>query len=34
MGGAVIAAPMTFAVDGKQYVEITAGSTMFTFGLP
>jgi alcohol dehydrogenase (cytochrome c) len=34
MGGAVYAAPMTFAVDGKQYVAIAAGSSLFAFGLP
>jgi hypothetical protein len=30
----VNAAPMTFAVDGKQYVAIAAGSSLFAFGLP
>jgi len=25
---------MTFAVDGKQYVAIAAGSSLFAFGLP
>jgi alcohol dehydrogenase (cytochrome c) len=34
MGGAVNAAAMTFAVDGKQYVAIAAGSSLFAFGLP
>lgn len=34
MGGAVIAAPMTYAIDGKQYVAIGAGSALFTFTLP
>jgi alcohol dehydrogenase (cytochrome c) len=34
MGGAVIAGPMTYAVDGKQYVAIGAGSALFAFGLP
>jgi alcohol dehydrogenase (cytochrome c) len=33
-GGAVYAAPMTFAVDRKQYVAIAAGSSLYTFGLP
>src|SRR3984893_7915773 len=34
MGGAVYAAPMTFAVDGKEHVAIAAGSALYTFGLP
>ena len=34
MGGAVYAAPMAFAVDGKQYVAIAAGSAIYAFGLP
>jgi len=34
MGGAVYAAPIAFAVDGKEYVEIGAGSAVYTFGLP
>ena len=34
MGGAVIAAPMTYAIDGKQYIAISAGSALFTFALP
>jgi hypothetical protein len=25
---------MTYAVDGKQYVSVTAGSTLLTFALP
>jgi len=34
MGGAVYASPMAFAVDGKEYVAIAAGSSLYTFGLP
>jgi len=34
MGGAVYAAPMAFALDGKEYVAIAAGSAIYTFGLP
>jgi alcohol dehydrogenase (cytochrome c) len=34
MGGAVYAPPMAFAVDGKQYVAIAAGSAVYAFGLP
>ena len=33
-GASVYASPMTYAIDGKQYVAIAAGSTLFTFGLP
>ncbi len=34
MGGAVYAAPIAFAVDGKEYVAIAAGSAICAFGLP
>ncbi len=34
MGGAAYAGPMSFAVDGKQYVAIAAGSSLFAFALP
>ena len=33
VGRQVHAAPMSFAVDGKQYVTIAAGNVVFTFGL-
>jgi alcohol dehydrogenase (cytochrome c) len=33
LGGHVNAAPMTYAVDGKQFVTIAAGQALFTFGL-
>ncbi|HET8922412.1 MAG TPA: PQQ-dependent dehydrogenase, methanol/ethanol family [Candidatus Acidoferrum sp.] len=33
-GAAINASPMTFAIDGKQFVAIAAGSTVFTFALP
>ena len=33
-GASVYASPMTYAIDGKQYVAIAAGSTLFAFGLP
>ena len=33
LGAAVSANPMSFAVDGKQYVAIAAGSALFVFGL-
>ncbi len=34
MGGAVYAAPMAFAIDGKEYIAIAAGSALYVFGLP
>ena len=34
MGSAVYAAPMAFAVDGKEYVAIAAGSAIYAFALP
>jgi alcohol dehydrogenase (cytochrome c) len=34
MGGAVYAPPMAFAVDGKEYVAVAAGSAVYAFGLP
>ena len=34
LGAAVRANPMGFAVDGKQYVAIAAGYSLFVFGLP
>ena len=33
LGGHVNAAPMTYAVDGKQFVAIAAGQALFVFGL-
>lgn len=33
LGGRVHAAPMTYMVDGKQYVTIAVGSALFTLGL-
>jgi outer membrane protein assembly factor BamB len=32
-GATMHASPMTFSVDGKQYVTIAAGTNLFTFGL-
>jgi len=34
LGGPVHANPMSFAVDGKQYVAIAAGWVLYTFALP
>jgi len=33
-GASVYSSPMTFAVDGKQYVAVGAGSALFAFALP
>jgi alcohol dehydrogenase (cytochrome c) len=34
MGGAVYAAPMSYAIEDTQYVAIAAGSALFVFSLP
>ena len=34
LGGQVNAGAMTYAVEGRQYVAIAAGTTLFTFALP
>jgi alcohol dehydrogenase (cytochrome c) len=34
LGGQINSAPMSYAVDGRQYVAIAAGSALFTFALP
>jgi alcohol dehydrogenase (cytochrome c) len=34
VGGAIRANPIAYAVDGKEYVMISAGTTMFVFALP
>jgi len=33
-GQRIHASPMTYAIDGKQYIAISAGSDVFTFALP
>ena len=33
LGGPVHASPMTYAVDGRQYVTMTVGNVLYTFGL-
>jgi alcohol dehydrogenase (cytochrome c) len=33
LGGAIASGPMTYAVNGKQYVEVSAGNSLFVFGL-
>ncbi len=34
VGQTLHASPMSYAVEGKQYVAIAAGSDLFTFALP
>jgi alcohol dehydrogenase (cytochrome c) len=34
LGGQVVASPITFAFEGKQYVSIAVGSGLFVFSLP
>jgi alcohol dehydrogenase (cytochrome c) len=34
LGGSIAMAPVTYAVDGKQYVSVIAGSALSTFALP
>ena len=33
-GAAISAPPVTYTVDGKQYIAMAAGSAMMTFALP
>jgi alcohol dehydrogenase (cytochrome c) len=33
-GAVMTASPMSFAVEGRQYVAVAAGNTIFSFGLP
>jgi alcohol dehydrogenase (cytochrome c) len=33
-GGEIHSGPMAFAVDGREYVGVAAGSALYTFGLP
>jgi alcohol dehydrogenase (cytochrome c) len=33
LGGQINAGPMTYAVNGKQYVTVAAGSSLFAFAL-
>ena len=34
VGGVVSSGPMTYSVNGKQYIAVAAGSSLFTFALP
>jgi alcohol dehydrogenase (cytochrome c) len=33
-GAAIRTSPISYAVDGKQYIAVSSGSTLFTFALP
>jgi alcohol dehydrogenase (cytochrome c) len=33
VGGAISVGPTAYAVDGREYISIPAGSAVFTFGL-
>lgn len=33
-GGTIASSPMSYAVDGKQFVAIAAGGVLYSFGLP
>jgi alcohol dehydrogenase (cytochrome c) len=34
LGGSVASGPMTYSVDGHQYVGVCAGNVLYVFGLP
>jgi alcohol dehydrogenase (cytochrome c) len=34
VGQLVHASPMSYAIDGKQYIAVAAGSDVFAFALP
>jgi hypothetical protein len=33
LGGELINGPITYSVDGKQYVAVAAGTSLFVYGL-
>jgi alcohol dehydrogenase (cytochrome c) len=33
VGGQIVNGPMTYTVDGKQYVAVISGNSLITFGL-
>jgi alcohol dehydrogenase (cytochrome c) len=33
-GGTIIAPPITYSLEGRQYIAVVAGQTMITFALP
>jgi hypothetical protein len=34
LGGQIVMGPITYAIDGKQYVSVISGNSLVTFGLP
>jgi hypothetical protein len=34
MGGPIYAPPISYALNGRQYIAVAAGQTMVTFALP
>jgi alcohol dehydrogenase (cytochrome c) len=34
LGGQVNSGPMSYAVDGRQYISVAAGTALFSFALP
>jgi alcohol dehydrogenase (cytochrome c) len=34
LGGQIASGPMSYAIDGRQYVAIAAGAGLFVFALP
>jgi hypothetical protein len=33
LGGVVASGPMSYAIDGKQYIAVAAGNSLFAFAL-
>jgi alcohol dehydrogenase (cytochrome c) len=33
-GGPILASPMSYAVDGVQFIAVAAGNTLYSFALP
>ena len=33
LGGQIVNGPITYAIDGKQYVAVISGNSLYTFGL-
>jgi outer membrane protein assembly factor BamB len=33
LGGPITAGPMTYSINGKQYISISSGNSLFTFAL-
>ncbi len=34
LGGQIVMAPVTYEVNGRQYVSVISGNSLVTFGLP